>query len=62
MKSEERQRKNIKLNVFSAIFLYSNMLNNTPCRGRLWLLNLKDERIKAQRVQYNEFVESVLKN
>ena len=62
MKSEERQRKNIKLNVFSVIFLYSNMLNNTPCRGRLWLLNLKDERIKAQRVQYNEFVESVLKN
>ena len=31
------------------------------CRGGLWLLDPKDERTKAQRAQYNKFVESGMK-
>ena len=32
------------------------------CKGRFLFLNPKDEWIKAQRAQYNEFVESGLKS
>ena len=39
-----------------------NNNNNNNCRGRLWFLGLKDEWIKAQRAQYNKFVESMLKS
>ena len=32
------------------------------CKGRFWFISPKDEWIKAQRAQYNEFVESKLKS
>ena len=31
------------------------------CKGRFWILSPKGKRIKAQRAQYKEFVESGLK-
>ena len=37
-------------------------LTNAYCKGGLWFLSPKDEWIKAQRAQYNEFVESGLKS
>ena len=42
--------------------MVSPLNNNNNCRSRLWFLGLKDEWIKAQRAQYNKFVESMLKS
>ena len=35
--------------------------DDANCKGKFWILSLKGKRIKAQRVQYKEFVESKLK-
>jgi len=38
----------------------NNNNNNCCCKGTFWFLSPKDKKIKAQRAQYNEFVESGL--
>ena len=48
----------------NALFILNNnlfyLINN--CRGWVWILSPKGRKIQAQRAQYNEFVESELKD
>ena len=37
------------------------MDNYCVCRGRFWILSPQGNKIKAQRAQYKEFLESWLK-
>ena len=42
--------------------LSSSMLaRDTYCKGRVWILRPQDNKIKAQRAQYKEFLENGLK-
>ena len=40
----------------------NNNNNNNNCKDPIWFLSLRVKRILAQKVQYNEFVESRSKN
>ena len=40
----------------------NNNNNNNNCKDPIWFLSLRVKRILAQKVQYNEFVESSSKN
>ena len=44
------------------LYKYIYIYIYTYCKGRFWFLSSKNEWIKAQIAQYNEFVESRLKS
>ena len=44
------------------VSIQSNNNNNNNCKDPIWFLSPRVKRILAQKVQYNEFVESRSKN